>query len=226
MLIVILIEVQSSCKGGSLRYAPEHKEKVRQRILGHAARLFRRHGYEGVGIDAIMEAARLTRGGFYGHFRSKAALFAAVVNGKHDFAARLRARTGTSRAELTDEAVAVTRGYLDPANRERVGRGCTLASLSCDVARAPREARQAYEGAVDDLAGELSRALSDPAERDPRALSAIALCVGGLTLARGVDDAAFAEEILAACSVRVERELRSGADDDSRAPRTGNARAR
>lgn len=192
-----------------MRYAPEHKEKVRERILGQAARLFRRHGYSGVGIDAIMRAARLTRGGFYVHFGSKAALFAAVVERQHDFVARLRARTGASRAELRDQAIEVTRGYLEPANRERVGRGCTLASLSADVARAPREARQAYQRAVDDLAGELARGLEAPSPRDPRALATLALCVGGLTLARGVQDPAFAEAILTACSQRVERELRS-----------------
>ena len=43
-----------------MRYRPEHKQQVRRRILTWAGRLFRRHGYEGVGIDAIMAAADLT----------------------------------------------------------------------------------------------------------------------------------------------------------------------
>ena len=42
-----------------MRYRPEHKEQVRRRILTQAGRLFRRHGYEGVGIDAIMAAAEI-----------------------------------------------------------------------------------------------------------------------------------------------------------------------
>ena len=36
-----------------------------------AARLFREHGFDGVGVDAIMKEAGLTHGGFYGHFASK-----------------------------------------------------------------------------------------------------------------------------------------------------------
>ena len=54
-----------------MRYSAEHKQRTRERILTQAARLFRRDGYQGVGIDSIMTGARLTRGGFYGHFRSK-----------------------------------------------------------------------------------------------------------------------------------------------------------
>jgi protein phosphatase len=66
--------------------------QTRTRILDTAARLFREHGVDGVGIDAIMEAAGLTRGGFYGHFDSKEDLFEEVLRRKADFVVRLRAR--------------------------------------------------------------------------------------------------------------------------------------
>ncbi|HSQ20067.1 MAG TPA: helix-turn-helix domain-containing protein [Blastocatellia bacterium] len=49
------------------------------RILEAAARLFRKSGYDGVGVDAIMSEAGLTAGGFYAHFSSKEALFAETM---------------------------------------------------------------------------------------------------------------------------------------------------
>lgn len=181
-----------------MRYKPEHKERTRARILAEAARLFRGRGYEGVGLDEIMAAAGLTRGGFYGYFRSKRHLFTQIMRGNHDFNRRMAARAGTEREALTREALAVVGGYLDPANREKIGRGCHLASLSADVARADRATRAAYRAKLEELVAEFGRGLRSPRPRDPRALAAIALCVGSVVLARAVDDAGFAAEIEAA----------------------------
>jgi AcrR family transcriptional regulator len=112
-----------------MRYPKGHKDKTRQRIVTAAARLFRRHGYAGVGIDEIMAAADLTRGGFYGYFRSKSDLFAAVMQVEHDFNRRMGERPGESVRELGESALDVVSGYLDPRNRKSVGRGCAMASL-------------------------------------------------------------------------------------------------
>ncbi len=181
-----------------MRYKPEHKDRTRARILAEAARLFRTRGYEGVGLDEIMAAAGLTRGGFYGYFRSKRDLFTQVMQGNHDFNRRMALRVGGDRETLTREALAVVGGYLDPANREKIGRGCHLVALSADVARADRATRAAYRAKLEDLVSEFERGLRRPRSRDPRALAAIALCVGSVVLARAVDDREFAAEIEAA----------------------------
>jgi AcrR family transcriptional regulator len=191
----------------AIRYTPEHKRQTRDAILAAARRLFRRHGYEGVGVDAIMEAAGLTRGGFYRHFRSKSELFAEALAGHHDFVERMAARTGCDRRELAEQALSVVRDYLAPANREPVGRGCSLASLAADASRGSRRARRAYGEAVRELATELARGLEDPQPADPRALAAIALCVGGLGLSRAVADPELADAISHACAEAAEREL-------------------
>ncbi|HNH84664.1 MAG TPA: helix-turn-helix domain-containing protein, partial [Acidobacteriota bacterium] len=62
-----------------MRYPANRKEESRQKILQAAARLFREHGYNGVGVDAVMAEAGLTPGGFYAHFPSKEALFAEAL---------------------------------------------------------------------------------------------------------------------------------------------------
>jgi TetR/AcrR family transcriptional repressor of nem operon len=191
----------------AMRYPEQHKAATRRRIVAEAGRLFRRHGYDGVGIDDVMAAARLTRGGFYGYFRSKADLLAAVMADEHGFIRLLRARPGPGRAALARQALAIVADYLHPGHRERVGRGCHLAALSVDTARAPRPVRAAYAAKVRELAAEFARGLTRPSDPDPRALVAIALCLGGLTLARGVDDEALAATILDACRVAAGEQL-------------------
>lgn len=191
-----------------MRYPDEHKERTRRRILREARRLFRAHGYHGVGVDRIMAAAGLTHGGFYGHFDSKAALFGEALGEGHDLLERLRARPGRSRARLAAQGLATLRAYLAPENRERVGRGCSMASLAADAARGPGAARTAFADAVRELADELARGLERPRPDDPRALAALATAIGGLTLARAVGDPDLADAISKASTRAVERELR------------------
>lgn len=192
-----------------MRYAPEHKARTRERILAEARRLFRARGYDGVSLDAVMAAAGLTRGGFYKHFRSKADLFACATQSEADFVTRMKAREGTSRRALSEGALEVVRGYLHPDNRERVGRGCDMASLSVDVARASKRARRNHTANVRALVAEFERGLPAPASPDPRALVAVALCVGGLTVARALEDEALAEALLEACEAAASEHLAS-----------------
>jgi TetR/AcrR family transcriptional repressor of nem operon len=180
----------------AVRYSRTHKDETRRRIVTEAGALLRRHGYAGVGIDDLMAAARLTRGGFYGYFRSKADLFTQVMAAEHGFVRLLRRRRGTTPARLRAEATTIIGDYLGPANAETVGRGCHLASLSVDAARAPRAVRRAYATQVRALVAELSRGLDEPSDLDPRALAALALCIGGLVVARAADDSALASALL------------------------------
>ena len=61
-------------------YTAAHKSKTRARIVECARILFNRHGFDNVTIDMVMGDAKLTRGGFYNHFKSKEELFAAAVS--------------------------------------------------------------------------------------------------------------------------------------------------
>lgn len=188
-----------------MRYSAEHKQKTRDKIIQRAAQLFRRHGYEGIGIDDIMNAAGLTRGGFYGYFASKADLFVDVMLGEHDFNKRMREREGKTPSELNEAALEIVAGYLNPDNKTRVGRGCTMASLSVDIARSGPPARQAFTSKLKALAKEFDRGLELPEAEDPRSLAAIALCVGGLVLARATNDQALSDKILSACEAEAGR---------------------
>ncbi len=52
---------------------------ARDVILEAAFRAFMMHGYDGTGVVAILDGTGLSKGAFYHHFDSKAALFAEVV---------------------------------------------------------------------------------------------------------------------------------------------------
>ena len=51
-----------------MRVSKEKAAQNRERILASAARLFREHGIDATGVDAITEDAGLTHGGLYSQF--------------------------------------------------------------------------------------------------------------------------------------------------------------
>ena len=178
----------------------EQKDQSHQRIVAAAARQFREEGLGGAGVQRIMEEAGLTHGGFYTHFDSKADLAAEAValamktahEGWLPRAEKLHGPGGTSR---------MLAAYLTRAHRDRPGAGCPLPSTSADVARAAPVVRHAYATELRKIIESLERHLVDPEDDQAheRAVGALALCVGGLLLARAVDDGALSDDILRAC---------------------------
>jgi TetR/AcrR family transcriptional repressor of nem operon len=54
-----------------MRYQPEHKVEIHQKIVKDASRRVRTEGLSGAAVSAVMRDTGLTHGGFYKHFRSK-----------------------------------------------------------------------------------------------------------------------------------------------------------
>ncbi len=57
-----------------MRYRPEHKAEVRQKIVKDASHRVRAEGLNGAAVAAVMRDTGLTHGGFYKHFDSKSDL--------------------------------------------------------------------------------------------------------------------------------------------------------
>src|SRR5437588_2136983 len=57
----------------------ERKARTRARLLDAAARVFAAKGYRGAAVDDVAEAAGLTKGAVYAHFRTKEALYLALT---------------------------------------------------------------------------------------------------------------------------------------------------
>ncbi len=170
-------------------YSQEHTKAVRKRILDCAGRGFRQHGYGGVGIDKIMAEAGLTRGGFYLHFKSKQALFRAVIADDFDFTNQVR-RLQTMPELGSDRAMIAFTAYLDPARRQIIGDACTMATLGAEIGRWDDDIKEAYSAGLDTLLDELKALFHADGIRVRKApiRSILSTAVGALTMARAMPD--------------------------------------
>ena len=104
-----------------MRYTSNHKAETRQRIIGEAARRFRKDGIEGTGLVPLMKALGLTHGGFYAHFESKDALVQASL----EAAAEQTLERWQAPADAAP-ARAVVDHYLSAEHRDEPAEGCTV----------------------------------------------------------------------------------------------------
>jgi TetR/AcrR family transcriptional repressor of nem operon len=177
-----------------MRYEKGHGEATRQHIIDVASAQFREGGVAAVGLAGIMNAAGLTNGAFYTHFDSKEDLVRAVLVdalGRREL--RLRSNLeGKLGLETT------VRDYLSPRHRDGAGTGCPTAALVAEIARHPRQTRDAFTVKVSEIIGLLAAQLGkgSAADRRKRAIAVYGLMVGALQLARAVNDSKLSDEIL------------------------------
>jgi TetR/AcrR family transcriptional repressor of nem operon len=174
-----------------MKVSREQVAENRKRILKVASKLFREKGFDGVGVDAVMKAAGLTHGAFYGYFSSKEELIdQACAQGLADVDESWRASS--------DPLTALAGLYLAADHCENPGEGCLLAALGSEVVRQSGDARRALTDALRariDILAELSPGDS-PAARREKAIATWAGLIGALILARAVDDPALTGELL------------------------------
>lgn len=200
-----------------MRVSRETAAAHRAAIVRAAGRMFRRHGFERVGIAEITRAAGLTHGGFYGHFASKDALAAEACEAA--FADGLAVLEGAVDLE------AYVRVYLSRAHRDHPESGCPMVALGGEVAHAGAEVRARYAEGVARFVDELTKRMPGGSieARQRRASGLAALLVGGLGLARGLG--ASAPEISDALLRALREEARGliGASGDAPAERATGA---
>jgi TetR/AcrR family transcriptional repressor of nem operon len=132
-----------------------------------------------------MKAAGLTHGAFYAHFHSKEELQeAAVAYGQGLSASRAQGYGGTKKSRQ-----AYVDRYLSPRHRDDPGDGCTMASLAQEVARSTPEIKAAFGAGLEEI---ISARGGDRKE----AIFQTAALIGGVVLARAVQDEQLSDEIL------------------------------
>jgi TetR/AcrR family transcriptional regulator, transcriptional repressor for nem operon len=118
----------------TMRYRPEHKAEVHQKIVKDASRRVRAEGMNGAAVAAVMRDTGLTHGGFYKHFGSKDEL---LVESLHeafrDIGDKLVRAAEHSPPEPAWKAIVKT--YLSQEYCDHVERGCPLPALAPDLAR-------------------------------------------------------------------------------------------
>lgn len=177
-----------------VRYAKEHKQVTRQRIIEKAGQRFKEDGIDGSGISTLMADAGLTNGAFYAHFASKDDLVATVVAEELNTQVARYSTLRPGRPGLED----LIRDYLSPEHREQRGAGCPSAALLDEIGRCEDATKQAYtDGAkaiVDEIAARLTP--EDPQSARGKAIGLFSMMVGTLQLSRALSDRKFADEVL------------------------------
>lgn len=178
------------------RYGPEHKHSTRRRMIETAARRFKRDGFDGAGISALVADAGLTNGAFYGHFASKDDLITTVV------AEQIAAQTAPIEALPVGLQSVETflRDYLSQAHRDDPANGCPSAALLDEIGRRVDATRTAYTVGVHRMLQAIARLLDvgDSRNAYDRAIGLFTLLVCSLQLARAVTDRDLSDRILAA----------------------------
>lgn len=189
-----------------MAYPSGHRAVVRKRIIDSARRLFNRYGFEGVAITEIMAGAGLTHGGFYSYFASKSDLYVEVL-GCFFTDPEWKSCWEGVQVDLSsqDAGPQIVRAYLSREHFENIENSCPMVALPTDVARSGAKARRAFETVLNAMVSVLERSLvaKRPKGRDHRILaqSIAALSIGGMILARTVDDRALADELRASCAM-------------------------
>ena len=117
-----------------MRYRPEHKAEVRQKIVKDASRRIRTQGLSGAAVAAVMQDAGLTHGGFYKHFESKDELLLESLRESFQQITDML----TKAAEQSRPGTAwktVVKLYLSPEHCSHPEWGCPVAALASELAR-------------------------------------------------------------------------------------------
>ena len=187
-------------------------EENRERVISVASRLFREHGFDGIGLKDLMKGAGLTQGGFYKQFASKDDLAALASRRALESATR---RWSDAAADTSDPLEAIMAFYLSKDHRGEKAEGCPLVALGSDAARQSAEVRRPFEDGIrghfevlDELMGAADS--SGPSEK---AMAILSMMVGAVTLSRIIEDERLSESVLDAAAGEVKRIARSDGDD-------------
>jgi TetR/AcrR family transcriptional repressor of nem operon len=182
-------------------YPVGHRAKVKRQIIDSARRLFNRHGFNNVSIQQIMSGAGLTHGGFYSYFHSKSDLYTEVLGCFFTDPEWKNQWEGVEVDMASTEAAAqVVRAYLSHQHFEDVENSCPMVALPGDVTRCGGDAKRAFEEVFAAMVRMLERNVADNnRQRHAKAQAVAALCVGGMVVARAMDNRIVADELRAAC---------------------------
>jgi len=126
-------------RGGTLGSKRRPPDQARTSVLSAADRLFYEQGVRAVGVDAIAEAAGVTKRTLYYHFATKDALVAAYLEAR-DGPTRLALEKVTSEHALPGDRVLALFDYLEQWFATPAYRGCPFNNAVAEQAGSSAEA--------------------------------------------------------------------------------------
>lgn len=182
----------------NMRYRPEHKAEIHQKIVKDASRRVRAEGLNGAAVAAVMRDTGLTHGGFYKHFESKDdLLLESLREGFREIIANLVHIAGQSPPETAWKAIVKT--YLSPEYCDNAERGCPLTALAPELARVDKKMRTQV---VAELVNYKDRMIPfmpgrRTADKERAFFSIFSTMIGAVAIARMLPEPAMRKYVLA-----------------------------
>ena len=181
-----------------MRYRPEHKAEVHQKIVKDASRRVRTEGLNGAAVAAVMRDTGLTHGGFYKHFENKdELLLESLREAFREIADNLARAAKQSHSEAPWKAI--VKAYLSLEYCDHAERGCPLAALAPELARVDKRMRGQI---VAELVNYKDRMLPfmpgrRTADKERAFFSIFSTMIGATEIARMLPEPAMREKVLA-----------------------------
>ncbi len=181
-----------------MRYRPEHKGEIHQKIVKDASRRVRAEGITGAAVSAVMRDAGLTHGGFYKHFGSKdELLIESFSEAFREMGERLAHAGEQSQPGMAWKTI--VKAYLSPEHCDHVECGCPLAAIAPELARADKAMKFQILG---ELRKYKSRMLpfmpgGRAADKERTFFLIFSMMIGAIEIARILPEPAMREKVLA-----------------------------
>jgi TetR/AcrR family transcriptional regulator, transcriptional repressor for nem operon len=186
-----------------MRVSRVQAEKNRETVIEVASRLFREHGFDGIGLKDLMEGAGLTQGGFYKQFASKDDLAAQASRRALESASRRWSAAAEANPE--DPLGAVVEFYLSTGHRAERMDGCPVVALGSDAARQGADVKASFEAGIREYLKMLGGWIGEADDEVPnaRAMAVLSTMVGAVLLSRAVNDDQLSKRFLQAAAESV-----------------------
>jgi TetR/AcrR family transcriptional repressor of nem operon len=186
-----------------MRVSRVQAEENRQTVIDVASRLFRKHGFDGIGLKDLMKGAGLTQGAFYKQFASKEDL--AVQASRRALESAFHRWTAAAEADPQDPLGAVMAFYLSMGHSAERMDGCPVVALGSDAARQGPDVKASFEAGIREYLEMLGRWVgeADGAERHGKTMAILSTMVGALVLSRTLNDPDLAQAFLHAAVEQV-----------------------
>jgi TetR/AcrR family transcriptional repressor of nem operon len=183
----------------------------RELVIDVASRLFREHGFDGIGLKDLMKGAGLTQGAFYKQFASKEDL--AAQASRRALESAFHRWSAAAEANPQDPLGAVIAFYLSMDHRGERMDGCPIVALGSDAARQSSDVKASFEAGIKAHLELLGRLIgkTDGEEVNGKAMAILATMVGAVLLSRVVNDEWLSKRFLQAAANSVL--MVSSADD-------------
>jgi TetR/AcrR family transcriptional repressor of nem operon len=180
-----------------MKVSREKSAENRELVLDTAARMFKEHGFDGIGVVDLMKSAGLTAGGFYNNFESKEDLMAQACQRASEKSLS-RWQEHINNPEIANPLKRIGTAYLSPKNRDDLSTTCLYSTLGAEVGRHDPAVRQVFTQSIESIF-ELMTPLMEGATEGEKRENAIAMFsqwLGSLILARMASDSPLSDEIL------------------------------